>query len=1021
MKAIKYELRPESITLDLAEEQEHLVEELRRAIADLSLKGSKPDVTVPASATSEDSLGSQAPEPSTHSDVLSSQLLEMIREALDVVSSTVTRVQAEERILKWLWFPKIHSREAQIARAHQDTYRWILYEPEDQHQPDSDLDDSDSSSLAAPESIEIDENYGEYSNSDNPDYVSDVLPEPESTEAADKQGRGTTFPDPEAVGGASPWPCPFHSSLAREEGSKRETRQGFLRWLQSGVGTFYISGKAGSGKSTFMKFLAADSKTRQTLELWAGDKTLVIGQFFFWKAGSPLQNSTIGLYRSILWEILRQCSDITQKLFPTHWKACQQDSSTSSDFRAEPSEDELEKALKTLAKGRSNILQKYRICLFIDGLDEFSGNHWQLAKSLEHLSCVSTNIKLCLSSRPSNEFRGLFAKDTTEMTWIELQNLTRGDMLRFAERELRDDVRYAEAVGANDELANLAQSVVKRAHGVFLWTVLIVRDLLKAIVNECSTAQIYQRLDHAPSDLNGLFREMLDRIEPLERKRMKRTLFLMIAPPMTRIDYADENTSSVITTSDAWMTVYCQSVLDDLDENSNLERQILSGSLGPTLTRTQCIETCERMQKRLLGRAQGLLAISHQDSAFPYCHIVGFAHRTVIDFLEDVDIFEDLKRTMGDLSPLRVRSVLTLAAFKFIPYDTTQLFGGHKHRTFATDAHNIDSESFESKICTDLTDINGDSAATALSHDRSDIFSSMLSMLKELSTTRESMNQTVQLQSSRFVASCCYYCTNHVVPSLIVPRELFRMALCHASQPTIDELVKLDSSFSNMEPSNILLSLSIREISRFKRLGPSFDQSVFAHDSDPNRLLRPDTCTLRDNNESFLPLPAWTTWTAFLLYLTQLFRTGHFQKEPEVREAAGRVIALYLANDADPTVLFVGFFPSQIDDLTPRHLYYVDLATILQAYGISIDDNSRSILCNNSPDNRTLDAFPLEWSGIQRLWNVQTITGRDFVMLKVLPEQQLGRFLNSGWEDVRRVADSVVPGSGSSFDVLFSP
>ena len=43
----------------------------------------------------------------------------------------------------------------------------------------------------------------------------------------------------------------------------------FREWLQSGSGCYWINGKAGSGKSTLMKFIFGHSKTREALEIWA--------------------------------------------------------------------------------------------------------------------------------------------------------------------------------------------------------------------------------------------------------------------------------------------------------------------------------------------------------------------------------------------------------------------------------------------------------------------------------------------------------------------------------------------------------------------------------------------------------------------------------------------------------------------------------------------------------------------------------------------------------------------------------
>ncbi|KAI8170236.1 hypothetical protein K4K49_000180 [Colletotrichum sp. SAR 10_70] len=56
-------------------------------------------------------------------------------------------------------------------------------------------------------------------------------------------------------------------------------------WFLSGSGTFWISGKPGSGKSTFMKFISKHTRTKELLETWAGPTgTLAIATHCFWIA-----------------------------------------------------------------------------------------------------------------------------------------------------------------------------------------------------------------------------------------------------------------------------------------------------------------------------------------------------------------------------------------------------------------------------------------------------------------------------------------------------------------------------------------------------------------------------------------------------------------------------------------------------------------------------------------------------------------------------------------------------------------
>ena len=50
----------------------------------------------------------------------------------------------------------------------------------------------------------------------------------------------------------------------------------FVQWLSSGNGVFHISGKLGSGKSTLMKFLCENNRTKKELQRWAGTSSLFL-------------------------------------------------------------------------------------------------------------------------------------------------------------------------------------------------------------------------------------------------------------------------------------------------------------------------------------------------------------------------------------------------------------------------------------------------------------------------------------------------------------------------------------------------------------------------------------------------------------------------------------------------------------------------------------------------------------------------------------------------------------------------
>ena len=78
----------------------------------------------------------------------------------------------------------------------------------------------------------------------------------------------------------------------------------FKNWLehtQDRTGVFWICGKAGSGKSTLVKFLASNEETQRIL-----GSDVVVSSFYFWKAGYEMQKSLQGLLQYLLYSIFRR-------------------------------------------------------------------------------------------------------------------------------------------------------------------------------------------------------------------------------------------------------------------------------------------------------------------------------------------------------------------------------------------------------------------------------------------------------------------------------------------------------------------------------------------------------------------------------------------------------------------------------------------------------------------------------------------------------------------------------------------
>ncbi|KAI0434366.1 hypothetical protein F5Y09DRAFT_251143 [Xylaria sp. FL1042] len=388
--------------------------------------------------------------------------------------------------------------------------------------------------------------------------------------------------------------------ISQRPDTENKSISGFSRWIEGGDKVFWISGKAGSGKSTLMKFLVRCPLIRRGLARWAASQKLVTSVHFFWSAGSSLQKSQEGLLRTILFDILRQCPehiDMIQHTFELddelqHWN-----------------NNKLVSAIK-LAIQESG---PTRFCFFLDGLDEFEGDHELLIGLVTDLTSSMTNVKICVSSRPWTCFRDALGQDPKMC--LKLEEFTANDIGNFVRNKLSQDRRLKRhMIGHNpsETIEYLVNEVVAKAEGVFLWVSLVVESLLQGLKYGDRESDLKRRLDSLPPTLEGMFSHILKSVDPFYKKQTAETLL-------------------VASCASSALSLVLYTAIDDIDyDNTRL------ASIWMNISPHGIEEIKDRMLRRLDGRSKGLLEVRHNrfgpDGAF-YAYNVEFLHRTVRDFL----------------------------------------------------------------------------------------------------------------------------------------------------------------------------------------------------------------------------------------------------------------------------------------------------------------------------------------------------------------------------------------------------
>jgi hypothetical protein len=424
----------------------------------------------------------------------------------------------------------------------------------------------------------------------------------------------------------------------------------FLEWMMSCNGIYWISGKAGSGKSTLMKYLCYEIRTHDALKSWAGSAKLVVATYFFWSAGNAMQKSQQGLLQSLLHQILQQNPELLSVVCSPRWSA-------EDLWQDDPDPWTLPELFDAFDRLAKLDLSSHKFCLFIDGLDEYDGEHIDLIRIITKISSCPS-IKVCASSRPWNVFVEAFGAKINQK--LQLQDLTKNDIALYVKDQLREDPRFLKLTEKDNRYLTLVNDIVAKAEGVFLWVFLVVRSILRGLTDDNDIRTLQVRVQHLPGDLNEYFRRMLDTIEDVYQEQTAQ-IFQVVVQAIRPLSPT---------------TLAClEKDMEDPDYALNSEIQ--------SFTEEEVIHTSQMMRKYVNARCKDLLEVTGCDEAgimyesqfdvLPPTdtyvrYRVDFLHRTVRDFLRTKDVYNLLQdRTAESFDPRIALCRMLLAQIKGIP------------------------------------------------------------------------------------------------------------------------------------------------------------------------------------------------------------------------------------------------------------------------------------------------------------------------------------------------------------------
>ncbi|KAK5087547.1 hypothetical protein LTR70_006959 [Exophiala xenobiotica] len=252
-------------------------------------------------------------------------------------------------------------------------------------------------------------------------------------------------------------------------------------------GLLWIKGKPGSGKSTIMKeALVWVEKEWPT--------KIVLSYFFNARATGQLEKSSLGLYRSLLHQLLSIVPAIRPLFLSTY-------SPKARERRVgDWSEKELQNFFVEIVTLTPTILPAVNI--LIDALDEGQDDDVRpmldfIDQLGQHATSSGVQLRICLSSRyyPNITIHtGLFI-------FLEKESEHTHDIERYVTAKFRG-IR-------GSQIDMLREEVLRRSAGVFLWVVLVVQMLKKMCDQGKRPGVILKKLGSIPQDLHNLFANLV--------------------------------------------------------------------------------------------------------------------------------------------------------------------------------------------------------------------------------------------------------------------------------------------------------------------------------------------------------------------------------------------------------------------------------------------------------------------------------------------------------------------------------
>lgn len=258
-----------------------------------------------------------------------------------------------------------------------------------------------------------------------------------------------------------------------------------------------------------MKFVSEHHSTLGCLKAWAGTTKLCTASYYFWNQGYEMQKSQVGLFQSLLYQILKSVPRLMEIVCPD---------------RLEHEDWDVKELKATFARIATQKDLEVKFCFFIDGLDEYNGAEEDVVNTLKFLS-ASKDIKICASTRPRSVFEKFFSELSRT---FDIKRFTKEDMGRHVKRELAENKNFQRLEDADFTRETMMRAIADLAKGVWLWVFLVTRDIVHAVNRDEDVETLWKIVNLFPADLEAYFERMLNAVQPQYLEEMSQIFLITV-------------------------------------------------------------------------------------------------------------------------------------------------------------------------------------------------------------------------------------------------------------------------------------------------------------------------------------------------------------------------------------------------------------------------------------------------------------------------------------------------------------